>query len=383
VSAALYPTAGRERASARREALIEFDLPSRLEAAGPPEERGLGRDDVRLLVARRAGQGIEHRRFIDLPLLLERGDVLVVNTSATLPASLEAQTLAGVPAELHLSTRDPDGATDGPDGRWVVELRHAPGGEMRPDRRPASTPWLDAAAGTVVRLADGGAVRLLAPAASPALPGMATRLWTAELSLPCPLSHYLARHGRPIRYGYIDRDWPIAAYQTIFAETPGSAEMASAARPFSPELVTRLVARGIVFAPVTLHAGVASPEAQEPPSAEWYDVPTETAELVNLARRLGHRAIAVGTTAVRALETAAGTAGTIHPGTGWTTLVIDRGRRVQSVDGLITGWHEPHASHLAILEAVAGRTLLEASYREAIASGYLWHEFGDSHLILP
>jgi len=382
VSAALYRTAERERSSKRDAALIGFDLPSRLEATRPPEQRGFGREDVRLLVARRAAQDIEHRRFTDLPRLLDRGDVLVVNTSATLPASLEAQTLAGVPAELHLSTRDPAGGGDDPDGRWVVELRHAPA-RMRPERRPASTPWLDAPRGLVLRLAEGATARLLAPAVRPALAGIATRLWIAELSLPRPLPRYLARHGRPIRYGYLERDWPIAAYQTIFAETPGSAEMASAARPFSPELVARLVAQGIVFAPVTLHAGVASPEAHEPPAAECYEVPAETAGLVNLARRLGHRVIAVGTTAVRALETAADAGGTIHPATGWTTLVIDRDRRVHSVDGLVTGWHEPHASHLAILEAIAGRPLLEASYREAIASGYLWHEFGDSHLILP
>ena len=206
------------------------------------------------------------------------------------------------------------------------------------------------------------------------------RLWTADLSLPRPLSQYLARHGRPIRYGYIDHDWPIGAYQTIFAETPGSAEMASAARPFSPELVTRLVARGIVFAPLTLHAGVASPEAHEPPSAEWYEIPAETAELVNHARRLGHRAIAVGTTAVRALETAAGDGGTVHPGTGWTTLVIAPDRRVRSVDGLITGWHEPHASHLAILEAVTGRPLAGGLLPRGHRCRLPWHEFSDSHL---
>ena len=383
MSSALYPAARRERAGTRRGALIEFDLPSRLQATRPAEERGRGRDDVRLLVARRGGQDIEHRSFTELPRLLERGDVLIVNTSATLPASLEAQTVAGEPAELHLSTRDPHGATDDPDRRWVVELRHAPSGGSRPGQRPASTPWLDATPGTLVRLAEGGAARLLAPAARAARPAAAARLWIADLSLPRPLLGYLARHGRPIRYGYTDHDWPIEAYQTIFAETPGSAEMASAARPFSPELVTRLVARGIVFAPLTLHAGVASPEAHEPPSAEWYEIPAETAELVNHARRLGHRAIAVGTTAVRALETAAGAGGTIHPGTGWTTLVISPGRRLRSVDALITGWHEPHASHLAMIEAIAGRSLLEASYRAAIDCGYLWHEFGDSHLILP
>jgi S-adenosylmethionine:tRNA ribosyltransferase-isomerase len=378
MSSAAQPAVDCEsRARESRDDLIEFDLPPAREATRPPEERGLGRDDVRLLVADRATQRIEHRLFVHLPQLLERGDVLVVNTSATLPASLEARTAAGAPAELHLSTRHPDSPRERPDGRWIVELRHAPS-----RGHAASTPWLDAAAGTVVRLPADGTARLLAPAADSGLAGATTRLWIADLDLPSPVLRYLARHGRPIRYAYVDRDRPIAAYQTIFARHPGSAEMPSAARPFSPELVTRLVTWGIVFAPVTLHAGVASPEAHEPPTAEWYDVPAESAQLVNLARRHGRRVIAVGTTAVRALETATGASLCTHPGNGWTRLLITPEHGVRSVDGLITGWHEPHASHLAVLEAVAGRPLLEASYRAALEAGYLWHEFGDSHLVL-
>jgi S-adenosylmethionine:tRNA ribosyltransferase-isomerase len=246
----------------------------------------------------------------------------------------------------------------------------------------ASTPWLDAAAGTVVTLPAGGTARLLAPAADGAIAGAPTRLWIADLDLPSPLLRYLAHHGRPIRYAYVDQDRPIAAYQTIFARHPGSAEMPSAARPFSPELVTRLVTWGIVFAPVTLHAGVASPEAHEPPTAEWYEVPAESAQLVNLARRRGRRVIAVGTTAVRVLETATDASLRTHAGNGWSRLLITPEHGVRSIDGLITGWHEPHASHLAVLEAAAGRPLLEASYRAALDAGYLWHEFGDSHLVL-
>jgi S-adenosylmethionine:tRNA ribosyltransferase-isomerase len=361
---------------------IEFALPAIREATRPAEERGRGRDDVRLLVAHRADGRIEHRRFPHLPRLLDRGDVLVVNTSATLPASLEARTAAGTSAELHLSTRDPAGPPEHADRRWIVELRHAPAGEARRRGRAASTPWLDAAAGTVVHLPAGGRARLLAPAAAGTQAGAPTRLWIAALDLPDPLLRYLARHGRAIRYAHIDHERPMGAYQTIFGESPGSAEMPSAARPFSPELVTRLVARGIAFAPLTLHAGVSSPEAHEPPAAEWYDVPAESAELVNLARRQGHRVIAVGTTALRALETVTDACRTSRRGRGWTALVITPERGVHSADGLITGWHEPHASHLAMLEAIAGRPLLEASYREALESGYLWHEFGDSHLIL-
>jgi S-adenosylmethionine:tRNA ribosyltransferase-isomerase len=361
---------------------IDFDLPSDLEAARPPEERGLGRDDVRLLVARRTGQHIEHHSFVDLPHILERGDVLVVNTSGTLPAAIDARSADGMPAELHLSTADPGRSPAHPDGRWIVELRHAPAHRLRSERRPASTPWLDAEAGTVIRLPEGGTARLVAPAIDTAPPGPPTRLWIADVNLPLPPLQYMTRHGRPIRYGDIDRDRPIDDYQTVFADHPGSAEMPSAARPFTPELVTRLVTRGILFAPLTLHAGVASPEAHEPPAAEWYHVPNQTAELVNLARRLGRRVIAVGTTVVRALESVTDTRRSARPRTGWTELVITPDRTVRSIDGLLTGWHEPRASHFAMLEAIAGRPLLEACYREALDAGYLWHEFGDSHLIL-
>jgi len=194
---------------------------------------------------------------------------------------------------------------------------------------------------------------------------------------------YLARYGRPIRYRYVDHDRPIGAYQTVFADEPGSAEMPSAARPFSAELVTRLVARGVTFAPFVLHAGVSSPEAHEPPMAEWYRVPPESAASVNAARRAGHRVIAVGTTAVRALETVVDDRGRVHGGEGWTEVVVTPERGVTAVDGIVTGWHEPEASHLDMLEAIAGRDLLDSSYRAALEEGYLWHEFGDSHLILP
>ena len=201
-------------------------------------------------------------------------------------------------------------------------------------------------------------------------------------SAPAPAA-YLARYGQPIRYSYVPQPWPIASYQTVFAEVPGSAEMPSAARPFSAEVITRLVTRGVGIAPFVLHCGVSSPESHEPPAAEWYRVPPTTAAQVNAARQAGHRVIAVGTTAVRALETVTDPAGIAHPGEGWTELVVTPDRDVRSVDGLITGWHEPGASHLAMLEAVAGADLVAASYTAALAEGYLWHEFGDSHLVLP
>ena len=328
---------------------LAFDLPPALEAREPPEARGLERDEVKLLVA--SGSAICHRTFRDLPDVLEPGDVLVVNTSATLAAALTARRADGDAVELHLSTQLPGGL-------WVVEPRRT-----------------EAHAGETLELPNGGRAELLSP--YPVDGG--GRLWVSALHLPGPLVPYLETHGRPIRYGYVDRAWPLAAYQTVFAVEPGSAEMPSAARPFTAELVAALVSRSIAIAPIVLHTGVSSLEDHEPPFAEAYRVPPTTARLVNGARRV----IAVGTTVVRALETVADATGEVHPGEGWTELVITPERGVRAVDGLITGWHEPKASHLLMLEAIAGRDLLERSYQAALDAGYLWHEFGDSHLLLP
>ena len=329
-----------------------------LEAHEPPEIRGSGRDDVALLVARRQTGAIDHARFDELPLFLEAGDLLVVNTSATLSAALDAR-LEERQVELRLST--PAG-----DGKWVVELRHADGS---PFRRPPIGGW--------VHLAGGGHAELLARFAC------SERLTVARLELDRPLEDYLHRHGRPIRYGYVPEPWPLDAYQTVFAHEPGSAEMPSAGRPFTHQLVTELVSRGILVAPVTLHTGVSSPERGEPPYPERYRVPETTARLVNAVRGWGGRVIAVGTTVVRALETTAAQDGTVSAGAGWTSLVITPERGLHAVDGLLSGWHDHDSSHLQMLEAAAGADLLERSYRTARARGYLWHEFGDVHLILP
>jgi S-adenosylmethionine:tRNA ribosyltransferase-isomerase len=353
---------------------VRFRLPPRLEASSPPEARGIRRDGVRLMVASRSHGSLEHRYFSDLPALLEPGDVIVVNTSATLPAALTATTRSGRPAAVHLSGRLPGGL-------WIVELRHR---FRRPGHQVWDTePWLDAEPGTVVDLPGGRSVQLRVAASARLAPDAGVRLWVASVDLPDPLLPYLARHGRPIRYSYVAEDWPVSSYQTVFAEVPGSAEMPSAARPFSAEVTTRLVSKGVVVAPFVLHCGVSSPEGHEPPAAEWFRVPPVTARQVNAARTQGQRVIAVGTTAVRALETVVDDHGQVHPAQGWTELVIDADRPIRAVDGLITGWHEPGASHLSLLEAVAGADLVAASYGEALAEGYLWHEFGDSHLIVP
>jgi S-adenosylmethionine:tRNA ribosyltransferase-isomerase len=351
--------------------LRSFRIPLGGEAGTPVEllRHGevLGSDaraDVRLMVARRATIGVSHHRFTDLGGALDAGDLLVVNTSAVVPAALDARGTDGSELRLHLSTRQPGGF-------WVVEPRHpaGPGTE-----RYVGTPPVQ------LVLAGGGAAELLAP--YPAGTGL-VRLWLARIDVPGDLLGYLRAHGQPIRYAHAEAAWPIEAYQSVFSRDPGSAEMPSAARPFTEALVTELVTRGIVLAPITLHTGVSSQEAGEPPYAERYEVPPATASLVNAAHADGRRVIAVGTTVVRALESTADEAGRSHPGHGWTELVVTPERGVRVVDGLVTGWHEPESSHLAMLEAIAGRELLDASYAAAVAEGYRWHEFGDSHLILP
>ncbi len=339
-------------------------LPEPLAATEPAEQRGTGRDDVRLMVTR-PGSSPDHLRFNDLPSLLAPGDALVVNTSATLPAALEAVTADRRAIRLHLSTPIPGGL-------WVVEPRQPNG--------VSSAPLLGESVGDRLLLPGGAEARLLAPHPVWAYP---TRLWTAALDIPGPLLEYLDRHGFPIRYSHATGDWPIAAYQTVFAAVPGSVEMPSAGRPFTHEIVSRLVNRGVIVVPLVLHTGVSSLEAHEPPQAEWFEVPAATARTVNSVREGGGRVVAVGTTVVRALESVADNAGMAHPGKGWTDLLVHPDRGVRLVQGLLTGWHEPGSSHLDLLEAVAGRELVEVSYREAIEHRYLWHEFGDVNLLLP
>lgn len=341
-----------------------FELPPVLEAGEPPESRGLARDQVRLMVVHRAGDRVTHARFRELPRHLAAGDLLVLNVSATRPAAIAARREDFTQLELHFATEAPDA----PSGEWwVVELR-TPGG---------AAPFGTARAGEVLTLIGGATVTIAAPYTQGA------RLWLAEVDAGEPVSDHLARHGHAIRYAYARSEWPLEAYQTVYATESGSAEMPSAGRPFTPEVITALVARGVLVAPVTLHTGVSSPERHERPHPERFRVPEATARLVNAVRSWGGRVVAVGTTVIRALETAAADDGTVSPADGWTNLVVTPERGLRAVDGLLTGWHEPSASHMQILEAAAGARLLEHSYRAALAHGYRWHEFGDSHLILP
>ncbi|WP_250008687.1 S-adenosylmethionine:tRNA ribosyltransferase-isomerase [Actinoplanes sp. M2I2] len=318
--------------------VVDFELPEGLQAREPVEARGLSRDGVRLMVSR--GIAVSHHRFTELPRLLDPGDLLVVNNSATLPSALDA---SGV--RVHVSTEQADGT-------WLVEVRDAP-----------------ARAGLRLEV-PGGALTLVRP--------YTARLWVATADVGAGRADYLRRHGWPIRYSYTDQDWPLHVYQNAYATEPGSAEMPSAGRPLTGRVLAELAGRGVLVAPVTLHTGVASAEVEEPPYPEWFRVPASTARLIEHVRGEGRRVVAVGTTVVRALESALTGAGS-----GWTSLVIEPDHVVRAVDGLLTGLHEPRASHLKMLTAVAGEEALRAAYAEALRERYRWHEFGDVHLLLP
>jgi len=353
--------------------VFSFALPAELEAGEPPEARGLARDQVRLMVSHYLSDSIVHTRFRHLPEFLLPGDVLVINTSGTRKAALDAWREDGSHIKIHLSTNLRAGL-------WVIELRRIDdkGTQRLFGARPEE----------ILRLPAGGSARILTPyrpnsRSAGSDKTSLVRLWLGSLQLPASVKQYLDRYGAPIRYGYIKKEWPIGAYQTVYATEEGSAEMPSAGRPFSREIITQLVAQGIKFAPLVLHTGVASLEADEAPYPEYYRVPAETAATINAAKERGNHIIAVGTTSVRAIETVADESGLVHTGEGRTSLRIARDRPLRIIDSLLTGFHAPKASHLELLSTLAGTSHLQLAYAEALSEKYLWHEFGDLHLILP
>jgi S-adenosylmethionine:tRNA ribosyltransferase-isomerase len=349
---------------------IEFSLPPELEANAPPEARGLRRDQVRLMVSSYSTDQVKHTRFYHLDKYLNEGDVIVINTSRTRNSALLATRADGSVLELHLSIHIDDDL-------WTVELRSI-------DEVGKTKHLEDARDGEILNLPGGVSAILQGPYVSDCNDNSkpSETLWLAKIIFPQDVDDYLARYGFPIRYNYVKERWPLSFYQTVYATEPGSAEMPSAGRPFTAKLLKRLEAKGIQIAPLILHTGVSNLETHEPPYKEFYRVTPETARVVNEARASGHRVVAVGTTAIRALESVTNGEGKIHAGEGWTCLVITPQRGLRAVNALITGMHEPEASHLAILEALAGLSHIKIAYEEALRKGYLWHEFGDLHLIM-
>ena len=314
--------------------VLLFDRPEHLQATVPPETRATPRDGVRLLVT--TPDGNVHARFDDLHEFLHAGDLLVVNESATIPASLPAEGTVGM-FVLNLSTNYGDGL-------WLTEPRWSP---IKPGPLPLKDGELVWMPGLIGRLVS-------------TYPGL-DRLWFVQIEGDVEAA--LAENGSPIRYGYVDQEYPLEAYQTVFARVPGSAEMPSAARPFSQDAVNALTDKGVRMASIVLHAGVSSLEVDSAELEEQvmypepYTIPPSTSDTVNNTRREGHRVLAVGTTVVRALESAWDGL-QVRPGSGFTRLYIHPGRGVHSVDGLLTGFHDPMASHLAMLYALASEAMV-------------------------
>ncbi|MEY2468163.1 MAG: S-adenosylmethionine:tRNA ribosyltransferase-isomerase, partial [Actinomycetota bacterium] len=235
---------------------LAFDLPPALEASEPAEARGMTRDAVRMMVAHRNTGELVHSTFSRLPMFLNAGDLVVINTSGTLAAAVNGVTEHGDRIVVHLSTKVMQ-------DRWVVEFRRIA------DR--ATERWSpDDDLPQRVALGEGAWLDLIGPYHG------STRLFVVRLTLPQPDLAWLAANGQPIRYDYVERPWPVSTYQNVYATEPGSAEMPSAGRAFTPELITSLVAKGVGVAPIVLHTGVASLEADETPYPERVKVSPST-----------------------------------------------------------------------------------------------------------
>jgi S-adenosylmethionine:tRNA ribosyltransferase-isomerase len=336
---------------------LQFDRPAGLEATSPAERRGLARDEVRLMVTRK-GRSEDHR-FLELPRILRAGDLLVVNRSATLAASLPAMGPAG-PFRISLSTEYGQGV-------WLTEPRVS-------SAVPGPLPLADQDQLTVA----GVPARFVSE--FPGLPRLAFLRFQGDLR------RAMRRHGEPVRYSYASGAFPLEDYQTIFGAVPGSAEMASAGRPFSARILEQLRRRRISVAEILLHAGVSSLEIEterveaSPVAPEPFAVPSRTVEAIAETRERGGRVIAIGTTVVRALA-AARSGGELRAARGFTRILLGPENPPEGIDAILTGFHDPRTTHLALLHGIAGRHAIDQSYSAAVARGYLWHEFGDSHLL--
>lgn len=345
---------------------FSFTLPPELSAKEPPERRGLARDQVKLLVVDRASGEVTHSRFDRIGEFLREGDLLVFNSSRTLPASLAGCGASHGPCiELRLAEHLPDDS-------WLALLLCQHGDPFACGLRP----------GFEIELPEGVRATVLARDEN------ISRLWRLRFSKTgADFIDLLYRHGSPIRYEYVSAPWALEYYQTVYAREPGSAEMPSAGRAFTWRLLFDLRRRGIEVAYLVLHTGLSSYmddelDGQHPASEEEYFISEQTAAKINASQRKGARVIAVGTTVVRALESTVSHDGVAEPGHGYTRLRITAVHQLRGVHGLITGLHEPEASHLDLLSAFLPPDRIRAAYEEAVARGYLWHEFGDLNLIL-
>jgi S-adenosylmethionine:tRNA ribosyltransferase-isomerase len=343
-----------------------FALPPELAAREPPERRGLARDGVRLLVLDRRTGRVEHTRFTRLGDYLRRGDLLVFNSSRTLPAVLDGRSVPGGPAvEVRLAEHLPDDS-------WLALLL-CRGDDL-----------FGCGLCEGMRLNFGAGLLATVCERDRTIP----RLWRLRFSSAgTELMDLLYQLGRPVRYEHVSEPWGLDYYQTVYAREPGSAEMPSAGRAFTWKLLLALQRRGVEAARVVLHTGLSSYlddelDGRHLAAEEEYFVGERAAAKVKRARAAGRRVIAVGTTVVRALESAAGRDGVVRPGHRYTRLRVTASHRLRAVDGLLTGLHEPEASHLDLLAAFLPAEKIRSAYEEAVRLHYLWHEFGDLNLIV-
>lgn len=350
--------------------LPQFEVPDEKAASKPPEAEGRDRSDVRLLVVHRATGLIEHRRFADLPEYLRPGDVIVLNASATLPSQFMAIDGQGRDVKVRLSSRDP--SSNGKGDQWHAVLD--PDADVRP--------------GDALRFGAIDGVELAASVVTrhPRVP----RLWLLAFDLKgMPMAEWRTQLGKPIRYHYVPQEWGLEYYQNTYAQFPGSSEMPSAGRAFTPEMLAQLNAMGVGAVRIVLHTGVSNIDIEEEQverhqmHEEPYQLTDEAAQLINHARERGGRVFAVGTTVVRTLETVADDQGCLEGRRGWTSLYITPGYRFKVVDALLTGLHEAKSTRLALAAAFAGdRDLIRRAYHQALDRDYRWHEFGDLTLIV-
>lgn len=345
-------------------ATIDFELPKGLECPLPTEMRGISRDEVRLLVTNSSGD-VGHDHFYNLDKYLNSGDVLVVNSSGTRPSALPIVLPEHEKGMVHFSTRISA-------REWLVEIRQVKHNE--------TLRWANGRSGTQFLLPGGAKLYLKK---SYYQDRQMINLWVAELRTRLDHDEYLSEYAQPIKYQQLDKPFPLDFYQTMFAFHSGSAEMPSAARAFTPQVMERLHQKGVLIAPILLHTGVSSLEEDEPPYPEYMEIDAVSASVINAAKKDGRNVIAIGTTAIRALESTTNSVGEVVPYKGHTSLYIDTGFEMQVADGMLTGFHEPRASHLKMLESLAGKSCVEQAYDLAIEHGYYWHQFGDLHLILP
>jgi S-adenosylmethionine:tRNA ribosyltransferase-isomerase len=346
-------------------ALLGLELPPELSAKEPPERRGLLRDQVRLLVVKRLTGEVIHSRFDRLSDFLIPGDLLVFNSSRTIPASLTGWVASD---DLRVEVRLAEHLAD---DSWLALPLFRAGDQSRPCLRAGS--MIDFGRGLHAEVEGSDSTN--------------SRLYKMRFSTGgTELLDLIYRLGKPIRYEYAAAPWDLDFYQNVYSKEPGSAEMPSAGRAFTWKTLLRLGRQGIRIAYLTLHTGLSSYmddelDRKHPASEEEYFVSDQTAEKVRSAHQTGGRVIAVGTTVVRALESAAEECGHVQPGHRYTRLTIKSGYPLRVTDGLLTGLHEPSASHLDLLSAFLSPKRIRKAYEEAIRLRYLWHEFGDLNLI--